>query len=70
MNQFKKGIAGAEHTWMAAIGPGIKALGEVKGDQILYNNQIAATALTLLGYSPDDFDAEAGEALHLILTED
>lgn len=68
MSQFKKGIVGAEHTWLAAMGPGIEAQGEIQNEVTWYNDQIAATALVLLGYDPNDFDPDSGEALHMILT--
>lgn len=42
-------IDGAEEVWMAAMGPGIPALGEVSEPMQLYQNQIAATVAALLG---------------------
>lgn len=69
MSQFKNGIEGAENTWFAAMGPGVKALGsgQLKGDW--YNTQVAATALKLLGFDSSDYHAEAGEPITAILTD-
>lgn len=36
--------------WLAAIGPNTSALGEMKGDNIINQNQIAATVAKLLGF--------------------
>lgn len=67
MRQFREGIEGAEHTWLAAMGPGVKAVGEdgVTGDW--YNDQIAATALALLGFDYHDYNPDAGEPISAIL---
>lgn len=43
-------IEDAHEIWLAAIGPGIKQLGENKEPQQLYQKQIAATIAALLGY--------------------
>lgn len=42
-------IKGSGETWMAVIGPDIIAAGEVKDDQQIYANQLAATISLLLG---------------------
>ncbi len=42
-------VNGAGQIWMMAIGPDTPALGEVKAEGQLYQNQVAATAATLLG---------------------
>lgn len=42
-------VNGAGQIWMMAIGPDTPALGEVKTEGQLYQNQVAATAATLLG---------------------
>lgn len=42
-------VEGGGEIWMMAIGPDTPALGEVKQDGQLYQNQVAATAATLLG---------------------
>jgi len=44
-------IKGSADTWMAVIGPGISAMGEMKMPEQIYQKQIAATISTLLGYS-------------------
>jgi bisphosphoglycerate-independent phosphoglycerate mutase (AlkP superfamily) len=41
-------IEGADEIWIAAIGPGIKQLGESKTKQKFYQDQVAATVAALL----------------------
>lgn len=50
---------GSNAIWIAAIGPNVKALGEVKSDDQLYQNQVAATVMKMLGfdYSGGRYDA-------------
>ncbi len=50
---------------MAAIGPGIKALGEVKSEGQYYQNQVAKTAAALLGvdYQADRVTGDVIEAV-------
>jgi hypothetical protein len=40
---------GADEIWMAVIGPDTPARGEVRTEQRLFQNQVAATAAALLG---------------------
>ncbi len=42
-------VPGGGQTWVAAIGTGVPSLGEVNGEEQLFQNQIAKTAATLLG---------------------
>lgn len=42
-------IKGADEIWMMAIGPDTPALGEVKSEEQLYQNQLASTVALLLG---------------------
>lgn len=44
-----KDVKGADQTWLAVIGPNIKAKGEIKKSSQLYNNQIAATIAKTIG---------------------
>ena len=60
LKQFPKGIVGSEHIWFAAMGPGVNNIGEVKTSQEVKQNQIAATALTLLGENPKAFNPNIG----------
>ncbi|GFS26182.1 phosphoglycerate mutase [Elysia marginata] len=39
----------SDETWLAALGPGIPALGEVKTEGQIYQNQIAQTVANILG---------------------
>jgi hypothetical protein len=41
-------VKGAGETWLAMIGPGVKALGEMKANTQIYQKQIAATISALL----------------------
>ncbi|WP_282179246.1 alkaline phosphatase family protein [Maribacter stanieri] len=45
-------VKGAEHTWLAILGPDIKAIGEVSNGQ-LYTNQIAPTVAKILNLKID-----------------
>ena len=59
-------IDGAGEIWMAVIGPDTPARGEVRTEERLYQNQVAATAAAFLGL---DFLAEfdAGEPISAML---
>lgn len=61
MAPFKDGIIGADQVWLAAMGPGIDARGELQGEW--FSNQIAATALRLLGFDPAAFDTAIGKPM-------
>jgi len=52
-------VAGSELIWIAAMGPGVAALGERTGTDTLTQSQIAATIATLLGL---DYRAAVPEA--------
>jgi Metalloenzyme superfamily len=58
-------VYGAENIWVAVIGPGVSAVGEVKTKMKLHQNQLAATIAALLGYEykPDHF---AGKPIYII----
>lgn len=60
LKAFPNGIIGSEHIWFAAMGPGVHARGEIKTTSEVKQNQIAATALTLLGEDPQAFNPQAG----------
>lgn len=61
MAPFKEGIVGADQVWLAAMGPGVNARGELSGNW--FSNQIAATALHLLGLDPVAFNPAAGRSI-------
>ncbi len=42
-------VKGSKEIWMAAIGPDLLPLGEIKTEQVLYQKQIAATIADILG---------------------
>ncbi len=54
-------IPDAGQIWIAAVGPGFAALGEVKEEQQSYQNQVARTVVELLGKEYDN--PKAGSAL-------
>ena len=45
-------MAGANQTWMAILGPDVKATGKASEDQ-LYTNQIAPTIMGILNLKAD-----------------
>ncbi|RYD80305.1 MAG: hypothetical protein EOP53_08265 [Sphingobacteriales bacterium] len=47
-------VKGASETWLAMIGPGIKAIGEMKSNTQIYQKQIAATVAAMVG---ENFEA-------------
>ena len=59
---------GSNQIWAAALGPNIQALGEVKTEMQLFQNQVAKTVTTLLGY-PDYEGGEykAGNAIETVV---
>jgi len=63
LDTFPKGIIGSEHIWFAAIGAGVKAKGQVSTQSEVMQNQIAATALTLLGKDPQKFNTNIGSKI-------
>ncbi|BFM04935.1 alkaline phosphatase family protein [Halioxenophilus aromaticivorans] len=65
--QPKEGIVGSNAVWLAAIGPDIRALGELTAAQPMYQNQIAATVLSLLGYQFTDYATDIGKPLTTII---
>ena len=54
-----RGVEGAEETWFALLGPGVGALGELKAEMTLYQNQFAQTLAGFLGLK---FEAAHGVA--------
>jgi hypothetical protein len=58
-------IAEADQIWMAVLGPDTNAAGEVKGDQQLYQNQVAKTLAAFLGlsYKPEFTSGEVVKSM-------
>lgn len=68
LSDYEEGIVGSDQVWMAAMGPGIVAQGEIAtGDACVESSQIAATLLQLLGYDYRQFNEKAGEPVDLLL---
>jgi len=63
LDTFPKGVIGSENIWFAAMGAGIAAKGQVATHNEIKQNQIAATALTLLGEDPHAFNPEIGQKI-------
>jgi len=63
LDTFPKGVVGSENIWFAAMGAGIEAKGQVTTDSEIKQNQIAATALTLLGKDPQAFNPKIGKKI-------
>jgi hypothetical protein len=57
-------VKGADQTWMAVLGPNVKATGEAKEEQ-LYTNQIAATVLEVLDSKLKDAEMK-GNAVEIL----
>lgn len=61
---------GSNAIWLMAIGPDTKALGEMKNDNQLWQNQIAQTVAKLLGYEYQGDRYECGKAVNSIFQND
>ena len=68
--EFPEGIVGSEHIWMAAIGPNIAPLGQMITTHELKQEQVAATALTLLNEKFITFNPSAGKPIDHIFMLD
>ncbi|MCO1335145.1 alkaline phosphatase family protein [Microbulbifer sp. OS29] len=64
-----QGVPGSDEIWIAALGPDIKASGEVSGGDTILQDQVAATALKLLNYKPKAFSKESGPAIDSIVKQ-
>jgi hypothetical protein len=62
-------IKGSKEIWMAALGPDIQPLGEVKTQQTFYQKQLAATIADLLGFTFTS-EREVGKPLRLPMMQD
>ncbi|WP_018275353.1 alkaline phosphatase family protein [Teredinibacter turnerae] len=62
---FKEGIIGANDVWFAAIGPRISSQLKLS-DSCLSTNQIAATAVKVLGFDWQKQNSHAGDALPIM----
>lgn len=61
-------IGGSSEVWLAVAGPGIEAMGEMKGEQQLYLQQVASTIACLLGETFEP-GKEVAAALPIITKE-
>ncbi len=53
----------ADQIWIAILGPDTPALGEVKKEQQLYQNQVAKTLAALLGFDYSKEGIKAGDVI-------
>ncbi|WP_406664475.1 alkaline phosphatase family protein [Gallaecimonas sp. GXIMD1310] len=63
---FPNGIPGSNEIWLAAMGPDVKKLGVLKTQKPYEQNQVAATALMLLGMDPAKFKHNIGAPITAI----
>jgi hypothetical protein len=63
LNKFEDGITGSQNIWFAAIGPGIKKVGELTNKTEFKQNQIAATILEILDEDPQKFNNKIGKPM-------
>jgi hypothetical protein len=62
-------VPGAEETWLAVVGPDTPHLGEVSSSKAVFQSEIAATMLTLLGLDYRDFNPEIGKPITEVLND-
>ena len=55
-------IAGSEHIWLAAMGPGIPAVGVIRTDGSWQQGQMAATMAAVLGFDYQAVQPKAAPA--------
>ena len=60
---------GSHQIWIAAIGPHIRSLGEVKKEGHFFQSQIASTVAQIFGYEYEHPSGESGKALSEILNK-
>lgn len=66
LNKHPDGIVGADQVWFAAMGPDVKKMGEVSGGETYQLNQIAATALQLVGMKYQSYAKDIGLPLPVV----
>jgi hypothetical protein len=66
LNQYKDGIPGANQIWLAAMGPDVKKLGEMKDTPVFSLDQVAATAIGLLNLEHQGFATDIASPLPII----
>lgn len=69
MAAYQDGIVGAGHIWFAAIGPGVRAAGEIQKEGSWYQDQVAATALYGLGLNPGNYHSGIGSPMTEIFVD-
>ena len=67
-NSHGDDVPGAEHIWIAALGPGIPAAGEATNSAPLTQSDIAPTMLHLVGIDYEKLAAVEGKPIHVLKT--
>lgn len=62
-----QGIVASRSTWLAAIGPGVKAIGEAKQHKCYHHDQIAATISQLLGKDFNSTNPRIGKPVEEVI---
>lgn len=70
LTAYAKGIIGSDQVWFAAMGPGIRAAGELPLEKPAELQQVTATALQALGIRKNDFSKKAAPALQQIFEQE
>ncbi|MEZ5557489.1 MAG: alkaline phosphatase family protein [Pseudomonadales bacterium] len=60
LNAFPDGVIGSNHVWLAALGPAVRARHLQRSAREWSQNQVAATALRLLGQDPAGYRHAVG----------
>jgi hypothetical protein len=58
-------VAGADQIWLAMVGPGIPARGEVSNSEPAFQRDVAPTILTLLGIDPAEYKGVIGKPIRI-----
>jgi arylsulfatase A-like enzyme len=69
LNKYPDGIIGADQVWFAAMGPDVLNQGQGPSENGHQLNQVAATALKLLGFSHQDYAQNIGVPLPVVKQE-
>jgi hypothetical protein len=66
LKQYQDGIPGADQIWLAAMGPDVKGSVESQQTSDFSLDQVAATAVQLLGFDYQQFATDIGQPLPII----
>jgi hypothetical protein len=66
LQQYKNGVPGAAQIWLAAMGPDVMKIAKTSQNQTFTLDQVAATALQLLGLDYQQFAKNIGQPLPIV----